>query len=79
MIKIFTKPVTHRIKTKTNADTRNCCVTLHMPVNVGPVGWPIIGNLIGFAVKGIPNLCQELEPKYGKILKVGGDSAADHN
>ncbi|MEW5298014.1 MAG: hypothetical protein WDW36_001178 [Sanguina aurantia] len=35
----------------------------------GPVGWPIIGNLVGFAVKGVPGLCQELEPKHGKILK----------
>ncbi|MEW5298015.1 MAG: hypothetical protein WDW38_003693 [Sanguina aurantia] len=38
----------------------------HIP---GPLGWPVIGNLLEFAVKGQPQLCHELTPKYGKVFK----------
>lgn len=33
------------------------------------MGWPFIGNLARYAIKGAPALCQELQPKYGKVFK----------
>lgn len=36
----------------------------------GPVGWPIIGNMVEYALKGPPLMCQQMELKYGKVFKV---------
>lgn len=45
------------------------CLILDVDQFPGPLGFPIIGNIIDFSTKGVPNFCQELEPKYGKLFK----------
>ncbi|MEW5316263.1 MAG: hypothetical protein WDW38_007644 [Sanguina aurantia] len=35
----------------------------------GPLGWPVLGNLAEFSSKGLPDLCQDLDAKYGTVCK----------